>query len=112
MLFGIGTITTYIVFMSKFDSLTIKEAKNFIIFLPIIFILALIELFCEIKYGIKKSLQLTGKVTKSTFKLAIFSYKEIKFRRLKKKLEQNKKLTDRQIKWMKKYVKEKKKDAD
>lgn len=63
MLFGLGTIIAYIVFMSNFDSLTIGEAKNFIIFIPILFILALIELFCEIKYGIKKSFQLTGKLT-------------------------------------------------
>lgn len=100
MLFGLATIIGYIIFMSQFDTLTIGEAKNFIIFIPIMFIFALIELFCEIKYGIKKSFQLTGKLT-------LWSYKTIKYKRLKRKLDHNKKLTNRQIEWLKKYMKEK-----
>lgn len=96
MFFGTATFISYIIFMIKFDSLTIKQAKNFLIFVPIIFIFALVEIVLEVKYGIKKLFKLVSF-------LSIKTYKKIKYKRIMKKVKKDKELKPKEITWIKKY---------
>lgn len=114
MLFGISTFIAYAIFMSKFDSLTIGEAKNFVIFIPILFILAIVELFAEIKYGLKKSMECTGKIIKASAKKTVDITKKSKYKRIQKKIDTGQDISEKDIAWMQKYrnkIKEKSNDS-
>ena len=45
MICGLSCIGLYIYLMSHFDTISLKEGKNFLIIMPILFILAFVELF-------------------------------------------------------------------
>ncbi len=95
MIFGLSTFGVYIYLMSHFDVITISEAKNYLIILPILFVLAMLEFYGEIKFGIKKSFVIIKKLTLKT-------YRRTRLAILNKKLAKGKQLTEKQKQWIRK----------
>lgn len=98
MVFGLATIGVYFYLVSVFDNLTIGDAKNYIVILPIIFILAWVELFAEIKWGFKK-------IIPATFKGIRALYRKIKLKILNRQIAKGKKPSDRNLEWLAKQKK-------
>ncbi len=96
MLCGLSVIGLYIYLMANFDSISLKEGKNYLIIMPILFILALIEFFLEIKFGIKKLF----KLIKSFF---INLKNKIKYSIIERKIKKGKKPNDKQLEWLSKH---------
>lgn len=93
MFFGLATFGIYLYLVSNFDSITLGEGKTYLIILPIIFIFAFVELFCEIKYGFRK---LLSSIKKGVIKL----HKKIKFKILTKQIDKGKKPSDKNLEWL------------
>ncbi len=96
MIFGLSTFGIYIYLMSHFDTISLREGKNFLIILPILFILAMIELYGEIKFGAKKTLTLI----KNAF---VKLYQKIKVMRIEHKVKKGQRPTDKEIDWLTKH---------
>lgn len=108
MIFGLATIGIYFYLISNFDTITLSESKNYLIILPVLFILGLIELFCEVKWGWNKIISWIKKAF-IWIKNKLFGlYRKTKFKILSKKLANNKKLSNRQLKWLAKFKEESK----
>ena len=104
MICGLSCIGLYIYLMSHFDTISLKEGKNFLIIMPILFILAFVELFAEIKFGIKKIF--------SWIKNLIIKIKnKIKYSILERKIKKGKKPSDKDLEWLAKHKGELLKDA-
>lgn len=104
MLFGLSCIGLYIYITTHLDVMSFREGKNLLLILPILFILGMLELWAEIKFGVKKTLSFIKNLT-------IKIKNKIKFSILERKIKKGKKPSDKNLEWLAKYKGELLKDA-
>ncbi len=96
MIFGLSTFGIYIYLMSHLDTISLREGKNYLIILPILFVLAMVEFYGEVKFGAKKTISL---IKKGFIKL----HEKIKIARLQHKIKKGERPSDKDMEWLAKH---------
>lgn len=101
MFCGLGFFATWVYFLANYKEQSMSGIKNILLIAGILFVLAIIEIIFEVKKGFKLIFKLIVWPIKKTYRFS-------KLKRIERKIDLGKSLTNKELAYWQKFKGEKK----